>query len=754
MLSPGANIGNYRVLQKIGTGGMGAVYLAEHPLIGKKVALKVIHKELSTNREVVQRFFQEARAVNKIGNEHIVEIHDFGVTPEGDNFYIMEYLEGRTLASVLTHSSVIDVMRSLHIGAQIANALSAAHAQGIIHRDLKPDNIMLMQRMGDQDFVKVLDFGLAKMFQGGQSAVQTAAGVLLGTPQYMSPEACESKRDLIDHRTDIYALGILLFQMMTGVLPFNGDSMGEVLVKQVTALPPGPRGLNPNIPPSVEQILLRCLAKAPDARFPTMSALREALLDPERYLRASPPIAPARSVAPGEVTAQQVMAAAAQRQRELAQGATAAFQPNQGFAPTAAHQPGGYAATAALSPNVMGMAATAAFSPQQQGGYQQPSSYQQPGGHGATSAFAPQQPGGYGATAAFSPQQHGHAANAPQQKTMLAGEVPRPAPHGQPQQPYVQYQQPAGAMPLMPSARSMDASGQRTVMDDSHHVSNLPAAHQPLPLPAPQRTVVAGGQLPAMIAPPVPMTEPARTTGLPHPVQPAMNTMRIATPMGHTSHPPKSVWPMVLVIGLVLGLGGGGLAVWLSGGDDESSAGSAKEPGSATTGSATTGSAGSAQPAVAMAIDAGATVTPIADASAAPATADAAAGSADPATTIDGSVSTVPADAASREPTVKLVKLTLDSQPPGATVFGPDGTELGTTPLKTEWPAATDPVKFTFKLKGYRDKVKELTVSANLLTRVDLDRAVGGTRPPAGTGKGSAKTQRDNGVGNGLERPD
>ena len=299
MITAGQTIGNYRILSKIGTGGMGAVYLAEHPLIGKRVALKVIHRELAGNREVVSRFFQEARAVNTIGNEHIVEIHDFGVTPEGDHFYIMEYLDGRTLASVLSKETVVDVMRALHVGAQIAKALAAAHAAGVIHRDLKPDNVMLMSRLGDPDFVKVLDFGLAKMLAEGASSVKTAYGVLLGTPQYMSPEACESKRD-IDHRTDIYALGILLFQMMTGVLPFDGESMGEVLVKQVTQLPPAPRGLNPHIPPSVEQVLLRCLAKVPDSRFQTMMALREALLDPEAYLRASPPIAPARSVRPSE----------------------------------------------------------------------------------------------------------------------------------------------------------------------------------------------------------------------------------------------------------------------------------------------------------------------------------------------------------------------------------------------------------------------------------------------------------------------
>jgi serine/threonine-protein kinase len=276
VIASGQSIGNYRILSKIGTGGMGAVYLAEHPLIGKRVALKVIHRELATNRDVVQRFFQEAKAVNKIGNEHIVEIHDFGQTPEGDHFYIMEYLEGRNLASILGREHRLDIMRALHVGAQIASALGAAHEAGVMHRDLKPDNVMLTLRLGDPDFVKLLDFGLAKMFAADTvSAVQTAAGVLLGTPQYMSPEACESKPN-IDYRTDIYALGVLLFQMMTGVLPFDGQSMGEVLVKQVQQLPPAPRGINPDVPPSVEQILLRCLAKHPDGRFQSMQELRDA----------------------------------------------------------------------------------------------------------------------------------------------------------------------------------------------------------------------------------------------------------------------------------------------------------------------------------------------------------------------------------------------------------------------------------------------------------------------------------------------
>ena len=294
-IGEGQALGNYRVLKKIGTGGMGAVFLAEHPLIGKKVALKVIHQELAGNKEVVGRFFQEAKAVNKIGSEHIVEIHDFGQSDNGEHFFIMEYLEGQTLADVLTAAKVLDVQRTLHICAQIANGLAAAHACGIIHRDLKPDNIMLVPRMGDPDFVKVLDFGLAKMFADAGASKLTAQGVVLGTPQFMSPEACESRQE-IDHRADIYSLGVLMFQMLTGQVPFDGESMGEILVKHVTQPPPAPRGLNPAVPPAVEQIVLRCLAKQPDARFATMKDVREALLNADSYLASSPPVMPSSGV--------------------------------------------------------------------------------------------------------------------------------------------------------------------------------------------------------------------------------------------------------------------------------------------------------------------------------------------------------------------------------------------------------------------------------------------------------------------------
>ncbi len=292
-LTAGQAFGNYRILSRVGVGGMGMVFLAEHPHIGKKVALKIIHRELAGNKEVVTRFLNEARAVNQIGNEHIVEIHDFGQTDNGEHFFIMEYLEGRTLAMELARSDRgLAVPRALHIGAQIASALAAAHANAIIHRDLKPDNVMLIERLGDRDFVKLLDFGLAKFLADTDSRKLTAAGVVLGTPQYMSPEACES-RPGVDHRSDIYSLGILLFQMLTGIVPFGGDSMGEVLVKQVAQPPPALRGINPDIPPAVEQVVLRCLAKDPATRFQDMGQLRDALLDPTRYLASAPPIVPA-----------------------------------------------------------------------------------------------------------------------------------------------------------------------------------------------------------------------------------------------------------------------------------------------------------------------------------------------------------------------------------------------------------------------------------------------------------------------------
>ena len=287
-LGLGQVVGNYKITAKLGEGGMGVVYLAEHPVIGKKVALKAIHPDLARNPEVVSRFIMEAKAVNQIGHEHIVDIGDFGNTAAGDFYFIMEYLQGESLADRLKREERLSQARALAIAAQIADALSASHDQGIIHRDLKPENIFLITRGGDPDFVKVLDFGLAKLVQVEEKVDhKTRAGLVMGTPYYMSPEQGEGKI-AIDHRADIYSLGVLLFEMLTGKVPFGGEGYGEIIVKHVTHQAPSARKINPAVSGAAELIIFRALAKDRDQRFQTMHDFRRALLDPETYLAGTP----------------------------------------------------------------------------------------------------------------------------------------------------------------------------------------------------------------------------------------------------------------------------------------------------------------------------------------------------------------------------------------------------------------------------------------------------------------------------------
>jgi tRNA A-37 threonylcarbamoyl transferase component Bud32 len=288
MIEVGQTVGNYRVLSKIGEGGMGDVYLAEHPVIGRRAALKVIHPQHSRNADVVARFVNEASAISRVGHEHIVEVTDFGRTEAGDFYFIMEYLEGRTLAQLIAAEAPFPPARALAVAVQIADALDASHAHGVIHRDLKPENVFLVPRGDEPDFVKVLDFGLAKLVHDdGAAPHETRAGVVMGTPYYMSPEQCEGAREL-DGRADVYALGVVLFEMLTGKLPFGGSSEGEVLMKQMTMPAPSVRSLVPDLPPALDAVLRRALAKSPADRFPDMAACRRALLEPEGHV---PPIA-------------------------------------------------------------------------------------------------------------------------------------------------------------------------------------------------------------------------------------------------------------------------------------------------------------------------------------------------------------------------------------------------------------------------------------------------------------------------------
>jgi serine/threonine-protein kinase len=291
LIAVGQTIGNYMITAKLGEGGMGVVYLAEHPVIGRKVAMKAIHPELSRNPEVVSRFVTEAKAVNQIGNEHIVDIHDFGTTPDGDFYFIMEFLQGEALSDRIKREAPLDPARALDIAAQVADALAASHAHGIIHRDLKPENIFLIHKGGTHDFVKVLDFGLAKLTLGEDKVShKTRTGSVMGTPYYMSPEQCEGRPN-IDQRADVYSLGVILFEMMTRQVPFGGEGYGEIIVKHITAPVPSPRAINPRLSAAHEAILLRALAKNRDERFRGMEDFRVAMLDPERYA-LSPSIVP------------------------------------------------------------------------------------------------------------------------------------------------------------------------------------------------------------------------------------------------------------------------------------------------------------------------------------------------------------------------------------------------------------------------------------------------------------------------------
>ncbi len=285
----GMTIGNYEVSRKIGEGGMGSVYLAEHPLIGKRVALKVLHAEFAANQDVVTRFFNEAKAVNDIQHPNIVDIIDYGVipSPKGDMVYfIMEHLDGFPLEDVIAEQAPLSPERSLHICAQVADALAASHNSNIVHRDLKPDNIILISKRNNPDFVKLLDFGIAKLTGDQPGSSKTRTGIVMGTPAYMSPEQCEGRGN-IDNRTDVYALGVVMYQMITGRVPFEGEGYGEILVQHLTQAPVPPSTLRGVIPPHVEAICMKALEKSPAARFQTMESFIAALTDPVGFVEAN-----------------------------------------------------------------------------------------------------------------------------------------------------------------------------------------------------------------------------------------------------------------------------------------------------------------------------------------------------------------------------------------------------------------------------------------------------------------------------------
>ncbi len=265
----GTVMGSYRLIKLLAEGGMGRVYLAEHTRLGRKVALKLLRSEYSSNPPAIKRFFREARTVNDINHENIIEITDFFEKEGGDNFYIMELLKGRSLTDVLKEEGALPVPRTVDIALQVCRALTAVHAAGVIHRDLKPDNIFLTERGSQKDFVKLLDFGVAKLLdvQDGMPVHQTGMGAILGTPQYMSPEQAGAKP--VDRRTDIYSMGVILYEMVTGRVPLDAETYGEMVIKHLTVMPPSPtelRDLPQGIPGELEDLIMQCLEKNPNKR--------------------------------------------------------------------------------------------------------------------------------------------------------------------------------------------------------------------------------------------------------------------------------------------------------------------------------------------------------------------------------------------------------------------------------------------------------------------------------------------------------
>ncbi len=281
----------YRIHHRLGKGGMGEVFLARHVAIGRMVAIKTLGREMRERAGIAQRFLREAQTSSMVRHPNVVDILDFGHTERGTPFFVMEYLEGEDLKSVLKRERVLSWERSCAIVTQVCAGLAAAHAQNVIHRDLKPDNIYLVMQDG-REVVKVLDFGIAKIVSGDSLHDATQTGVLLGTPEYMSPE--QARDEVLDARSDIYACGVMLYRMLTGRLPFRAKSFMAVLSMHLQDVPIPPRQLDPPsaITEAQEAVILRCLAKARDDRYPSADALAQALRAADLDMAPSPAAIP------------------------------------------------------------------------------------------------------------------------------------------------------------------------------------------------------------------------------------------------------------------------------------------------------------------------------------------------------------------------------------------------------------------------------------------------------------------------------
>ncbi len=350
--------GHYTVVKKLGEGGMGAVYQARQDDIEQEIAVKVLLSEAAKSPEIVQRFYREARVISMLTHPNIIRVFIFGRMDDGSLYLAMEFVRGRELREDL-RGRPMDELTAIKMMKQMCSALAEAHELGIIHRDLKPDNVLLTQFRNEKNFVKILDFGIAKLKDtGANDAKLTQAGIVYGTPEYLSPEQAQALE--LDQRTDIYSLGVMLFEMMTGRVPFTADSPVKILTKHVFEPTPRPNDIaGGTIAPTMERIIMKAMAKKPEERFQNAMDMFKALLIREQEILQSRGLGADANWVPGgeltgmfqAVTAPPGFGAPAQQSQQPPQH----YQQQPGRAPMATSQ---------LSESTSAMSAT----PSQQGG--------------------------------------------------------------------------------------------------------------------------------------------------------------------------------------------------------------------------------------------------------------------------------------------------------------------------------------------------------------------------------------------------
>ncbi|HEY1586454.1 MAG TPA: serine/threonine-protein kinase, partial [Polyangia bacterium] len=308
VIAPSANdpmigkviLDRYKLVEKIGQGGSGAIYRGEHTTLHKKVAVKLLHAQLSTDDTALERFRREATTVASLENEHILQVLDYGRTDDSRLFFAMEFLEGETLTKVVERERQLSIERSVDILTQICEGLIEAHGLGYVHRDLRPRNVYLVNKRGRADFVKLLDFGLAKLIVPDAEAKQTAMGMTFGDPRYMSPE--QARGEPLDRRSDIYSLGAVAFEMLTGSPPYLGSGTFEILQQHLDAPVPKVRDRRPDCPPWLDAAVQKALAKKPVGRFDTVAVMLEALRTQPEKAPAPKPVVTAPEPAPPVVS--------------------------------------------------------------------------------------------------------------------------------------------------------------------------------------------------------------------------------------------------------------------------------------------------------------------------------------------------------------------------------------------------------------------------------------------------------------------